>query len=142
MEDCYAGALQLLRAAGWREGAGLGAAEQGITTPVAAWDQAGRAGIGTLGFRGEHQKVPAANLAERREATVPDKAQPGCATSGGQNGQQRAVGLAGRRTRRSLMSTQGEQDPETVDRKVKRVKQVRDLAEACRALLSLILAIL
>ena len=38
--------MQLLRLAGWREGRGLGAAEQGIASPLPAWHNRGRSGIG------------------------------------------------------------------------------------------------
>ena len=37
---------QLLQKAGWKEGSGLGAQEQGIAAPIAAWYQSGRQGIG------------------------------------------------------------------------------------------------
>lgn len=37
---------QLLQLAGWREGRGLGAAEQGIASPLPAWHNRGRRGIG------------------------------------------------------------------------------------------------
>ena len=37
---------QLLQKAGWKEGSGLGAQEQGIAAPIAAWYQSGRMGIG------------------------------------------------------------------------------------------------
>ena len=38
--------MQMLQKAGWQAGEGLGAKQQGITTPLPAWHQAGREGLG------------------------------------------------------------------------------------------------
>ena len=55
--------LQLLRLAGWREGRGLGAAEQGIASPLPAWHNRGRSGIGAP--RCAPADTPAAGSAAR-----------------------------------------------------------------------------
>lgn len=51
---------KLLRKAGWVEGKGLGAKEQGCKTPIRAWQQSGKEGIGTKqGSAGlQHQIQP------------------------------------------------------------------------------------
>lgn len=47
--------MQLLAKAGWK-GGGLGAQEQGITMPVAAWHQKGRRGIGAASGKQQQQQ--------------------------------------------------------------------------------------
>lgn len=60
---------QLLAKAGWT-GGGLGAQEQGITTPLPAWHQKGRRGIGAAS--GQPPKPVSSAV-----AAVPGQAQPG-----------------------------------------------------------------
>jgi len=51
-------ALQLLKKTGWRGCGGLGAREQGISMPLAAWNQHGRQGIGAAVPRPKAQIDP------------------------------------------------------------------------------------
>ena len=50
--------MQLLKAAGWQEGRGLGSAEQGRLEPVQAHFQHGKAGIGVPSARQASQPAP------------------------------------------------------------------------------------
>lgn len=55
--------LQLLTKAGWK-GGGLGAKEQGITAPIAAWHNQGRQGIGSAQRSRPVGQAQAVNLGE------------------------------------------------------------------------------
>ncbi|KAK9807748.1 hypothetical protein WJX72_007944 [[Myrmecia] bisecta] len=69
--------FKLLKQAGWREGTGLGAAEQGRLQPIQAWQQHGRAGIGVRLEAQPPQQHPLANNQPRPPKTTAGKKRKG-----------------------------------------------------------------
>jgi hypothetical protein len=100
---------RLLKKAGWTEGAGLGAQEQGVAEPVAAWQQKGNLGLG-FGPRPKQGAAGAAGGAAAGEGSA------AAAASGKQQQQQK-------RQQRPL--PEDPLDKEDTETKVKRVRQVR-----------------
>lgn len=92
--------FQLLKKAGWREGAGLGAQEQGMAEPVPAFQQKGNVGLG---------------YAPRPKPKAPEGTVPAAAAGGTQPPPQQ-------QPKRPLPADP--LDKEDTDTKVKRVRQV------------------
>lgn len=119
--------LQLLRKAGWRGAGGLGAQEQGIASPIAAWQQLGRSGIGLSSL----QKT-------QRRADLEEQTPPGEAQQGQQPGKQPATpaeeqqcnkGKA-RRTRAPKREWETVKVEEAVESKVKRWRQILQVSQS------------
>mmetsp|Transcript_37628 Transcript_37628/g.83774 ORF Transcript_37628/g.83774 Transcript_37628/m.83774 type:complete len:324 (-) Transcript_37628:153-1124(-) len=101
---------RLLKKAGWQEGAGLGASEQGRKAPVPAWLQQGNRGIG---FDGRHKAVQQP-MSAQKQAEREAKAAAHLA--------QQATGLARKEMLNKMV--EDELSSETVETKVKRHRQV------------------
>ena len=110
---------RLLKKAGWTEGAGLGAQEQGVAEPVAAWQQKGNLGLG-FGPRPKQGAAAAAGGAAAGEGS-------GAAAASGSGKQQQQQ----RRQQRPL--PEDPLDKEDTETKVKRVRQVGRRADGCRS---------
>ncbi|KAL4420472.1 hypothetical protein ABPG75_010128 [Micractinium tetrahymenae] len=104
--------FQLLKKAGWREGAGLGAQEQGMAEPVAPFQQKGNLGLGFA------PKQPKAKQGEK--PTAGSGAAAGQAVGG--TGGAGAGGGQGTKEKRPL--PEDPLDKEDQETKVKRVRQV------------------
>eukprot|EP00873_Tetraselmis_striata_P001893 jgi/Tetstr1/422157/TSEL_013011.t1 len=69
--------FKLLKKAGWKEGRGLGAAQQGVAKPLDAWHNKGKRGIGAADNTGT--KPPAGGHepdAKRKAAAADEQPQP------------------------------------------------------------------
>lgn len=67
--SCIVYVLQLLAKAGYKGSGGLGAAEQGITTPLPAWHNQGRMGIGSAPSQSAAQSATVASKAGNLSAS-------------------------------------------------------------------------
>ena len=106
---------QLLKKAGWAEGSGLGAQEQGVAEPVAAFQQKGNLGLG---------------YAPRPQPKA--KQQGGAAGAAGAAAAGQGGAAAGRQQQQQLPKRPLPEDPldkEDTETKVKRVRQVRCVGE-------------
>lgn len=99
--------FQLLKKAGWTEGSGLGAKEQGRAEPIATFQQKGNLGLGY---------APKPSKAAKKEGAAAAAAGAGAAAAGAAGGGQAAA------PKRPL--PEDPLDKEDTEKKVKRVKQV------------------
>lgn len=114
-EDKRGIGYKLLRKAGWKGLGGLGAQEQGITSPISAWIQAGREGIGV--------SHPPADLRDKQAVTAARDSEHGNA----EPAQQRnlaSIKDSGGRPRAPKREWERVEVVEPVDSKVKRWRQV------------------
>eukprot|EP00878_Enallax_costatus_P006620 GHUV01006938.1.p1 GENE.GHUV01006938.1~~GHUV01006938.1.p1 ORF type:complete len:332 (+),score=116.06 GHUV01006938.1:212-1207(+) len=102
--------FQLLQRAGWQEGKGLGAQEQGMAAPLQAWANKGNKG---LGFGPQQQQVQQGLAAQKLAASGAADAAPSAAVAGP------ALG-----TKRVAAMIEAELEAEDVDTKVKWHRQV------------------
>lgn len=117
-------AVQLLRLAGWREGRGLGAAEQGIASPLPAWHNRGRSGIGAPQCAPADARAPSSAA---RAAVEPSQGQQqrGPGQEGAAAAVKGAVRGPGRPRRAPKRGWETVAVEEALPIKVARVKQVR-----------------
>ena len=116
--------MQLLQLAGWREGRGLGAAEQGIASPLPAWHNRGRSGIGAPSCAPADARAASSAA---RAAAEPSQGQQQCGqgqegAAAAAEGATRGPGRPRRAPKRGWETVAVE---EALPAKVARVKQVR-----------------